>query len=110
MESLAQTVSLGEDLGFSRERILDLVFKSPLSCAFYQLKKENLTKRDYPKAFSVALMEKDLALAQKECLERSISSTFATELRGPFQKALLQGFGDQDLSAVFEVFRGRNPS
>ena len=110
MESLAQTVSLGEDLGFSRERILDLVFKSPLSCAFYQLKKENLTKRDHPKAFSVALMEKDLALAQKECLERSISSTFATELRGPFQKALEQGFGDQDLSAVFEVFRGRNPS
>ncbi len=110
MEALAQTVVLGEDLGFSREKVLDLVFKSPLSCAFYQLKKDNLTNRDYPKAFSVALMEKDLALAQNECSERAISSRFATELSAPFKEAREQGLGDLDLSAVFEVFRSRRPS
>ena len=107
MEALAETVSLGEDLGVAREKVLDLVFKSPLSCAFYQLKKDNLSNRDYPKAFSVALMEKDLALAQQECSERSISSGFAEKLRTPFRKALDQGMGDLDLSAVFEIVRSR---
>lgn len=107
MEALAKTVSLGEDLGFAREKVLDLVFKSPLSCAFYQLKKDNLTNREYPKAFSVTLMEKDLALAEEECSGRSISSQFAEEVRAPFIKAISQGMGELDLSAVFEVVRSR---
>lgn len=107
MEALSRTLVLGEDLGFDRGKVLDLVFKSPLSCAFYQLKKENLTNRDYPKAFSVALMEKDLALAQEECSSRAISPGFAEDVRAPFKKALDQGMGDLDLSAVFEIFRSR---
>jgi 3-hydroxyisobutyrate dehydrogenase len=110
MEALAQTLVLGEDLGFDREKVLDLVFKSPLSCAFYQLKKDNLTNRDYPKAFSVALMEKDLALAEEECSGRAISPVFAQEVRAPFKKARDRGMGDLDLSSVFEIFRSQRPS
>lgn len=109
MKALSQTVAMGEELGFAREKVLDLVFKSPLSCAFYQLKKDNLTNRSYPKAFSVALMEKDLSLAIAECSEKSINPDFSEEVRAPFKKALDQGMGDLDLSAIFEILRRQNP-
>ncbi len=105
MKVLSQTVALGESLGFHRDRVLDLILKSPLANPFYHLKRENLSSRTYPKAFSLALMEKDLTLAEEECIRRHIDTSFIRELIPPYRESLEAGLGESDLSVIFERYR-----
>lgn len=107
MEAFAQVLLLGEELGLDRGSVLDMILESPLSTPFYRIKRSNLENRSYEKAFSLALMTKDLALLAKELVSSGLPSPLVYSLYNDYREAQSMGFGEQDLSSVYEYLRKR---
>jgi 3-hydroxyisobutyrate dehydrogenase len=108
MEAFAQVLLLGEELGLERGAVLDMILESPLATPFYRIKKSNLEKRSYEKAFSLALMTKDLGLLARELLSSGSPSQMAWSLYNDYREAQRMGLGEQDLSSVYEYLRKRS--
>jgi 3-hydroxyisobutyrate dehydrogenase len=60
---------------------------------------------DYTPNFLMRLMAKDLAYAHHEGAVRGVDLETATTAYKAFQRAISQGYGERDLSAVVESLR-----
>lgn len=107
VESLVQTVLVGESMGLDKARTLEMIMDSPLSTAFYQIKRNNLEKRSYEKAFSVNLMAKDLDLLCETLLRNRTPAMLPWQLETHFRELAGSGHGEEDVSVLYEYFRDR---
>lgn len=107
VESLVQTVLVGESMGLDKARTLEMIMDSPLSTAFYQIKRNNLEKRSYEKAFSVNLMAKDLDLLCETLLQDRTPASLPWQLETHFRELSVLGHGEEDVSVLYEYFRDR---
>lgn len=108
MEAFAQVLLVGEELGLDRGAVLDMILDSPLATPFYRIKKTNLEKRSYEKAFSLSLMTKDLGLLARELLSSGSTSPLAWGLYNDYREAQKMGLGEKDISSVYEYLRKRS--
>lgn len=106
MEALAQTLLIGEFLDLDKKALADAVLDSPLVTPFYRIKIKNLLEENYTKAFSAALMKKDLDLLLAELLshDQSIPEPLS-HLRALYQRIVAKGQGDRDLSIVQDLLK-----
>ncbi len=107
MEALSQTLLIGEGLDLDRNAVLDMILDSPLATALYRIKRTNLERRSYEKAFSVDLMTKDLGLLAGTLLKGSPPSSLPWQLHSHFRELQIQGRGEEDISSIYEYFRER---
>lgn len=107
VESLVQTVLVGESMGLDKAQTLEMIMDSPLSTAFYQIKRNNLERRTYEKAFSVNLMAKDLDLLCETLLKDRIPASLPWQLETHFRELSGLGHGEEDVSVLYEYFRDR---
>ena len=107
VESLVQTVLVGESLGLDSDQVLGMILDSPLATPFYQIKRGNLERRSYDKAFSASLMAKDLDLLSLTLLKNRTPAPLPFELGRHFRELVDSGRGEEDVSALYEYFRDR---
>lgn len=107
VESLVQTVLVGESLGLDSHQVLGMILDSPLATPFYRIKCANLEKRSYDKAFSARLMAKDLDLLSLTLLRNRTPASLPFELGRHFRELTESGRGEEDVSALYEYFRNR---
>ncbi|KGA92770.1 3-hydroxyisobutyrate dehydrogenase [Leptospirillum ferriphilum] len=107
VESLVQTVLVGESLGLDGHQVLGMILDSPLATPFYRIKRTNIEKRSYDKAFSARLMAKDLDLLSLTLLRNRTPASLPFELGRHFRELVESGRGEEDVSALYEYFRDR---
>ena len=66
------------------------------------------TNREYPAAFMLKHMTKDLKLSNEEIENRKLSLPLIKDTTRSYSEALEEGYGEQDMSAIFEILSKKN--
>ncbi len=66
------------------------------------------TNREYPAAFMLKHMTKDLKLSNEEIENRKLSLPLIEDTTRSYSEALEEGYGEQDMSAIFEILSKKN--
>ena len=64
--------------------------------------------REYPAAFMLKHMTKDLKLSNEEIENRKLSLPLIEDTTRSYSEALEEGYGEQDMSDIFEILSKKN--
>ena len=105
--SLAEGIAWLERSGLNSTEALELLKNgapgSPLISAISQ----RMMHRDYNVNFLLRLLSKDMLYAMNEAASAGVKLTTAANARELLEKAVAEGYGEQDMSAVVELLRGQ---
>lgn len=106
MRDLAETLLLARSLGLSESAMAGVILESPLATPFYRIKTRNILEEDFRKAFSVALMAKDLSLLSGEARREGILlPDLFLGLEHLYRSLADAGEGEQDLSVLYSALK-----
>ena len=98
IQGLAETVLFAEKNGVSRENMLNIVNAGACGSGITNLKTSAILADQYPAAFALKHLHKDLNLAKNEGLD----SPLFHPLLESFQKAQNNGLGEEDVMAIIK--------
>ncbi len=105
-EAVAASVALAHQLGVATQTVVEALDGSPIVSPWQAAKLERITAGDFSAQFALSLALKDVHLA----LQAADTDRFAALacLADEWQRAVDQGIGDQDLTAVMRVLEPRD--
>jgi 3-hydroxyisobutyrate dehydrogenase len=103
--ALAEGIAWLERSGLDRDQALDLLKRGAPGSPLLASLSARMASRDYGVNFYLKLMSKDLLYAGEAAAESGVELTTAANARGLFERAVAEGYGDQDMSAVVEPLR-----
>lgn len=98
IQGLAETVLFAEKNGVSRENMLTIVNEGACGNGITNIKTSSLLANQYPAAFALKHLHKDLNLAKNEGLD----SPLFHPLLESFKKAQNNGLGEEDVMAIIK--------
>lgn len=107
-EAYSEVLLLAQNFGIDTETIVNAISDSRMSSPLFQEKKDMLTNREYPAAFMLKHMTKDLKLSNEEIENRKLSLPLIEDTTKNYSEALEQGYGEQDMAAIFEILSKKN--
>lgn len=106
-EATASSLSLAHRLGLETEGVLEALDGSPLVSAWQAAKLRRIAADDYSAQFALSLALKDVRLALEAAGRDALPTLDALSVQ--WQRAVDDGYGDQDLMAVLAA-RDTGPS
>jgi len=100
---LAETVIFAEKNGIDRETMMFITNESACGSPMSKMKTPSILQNNYPAAFPLKHMMKDIGLVQGQGLETNLSEAISQS----YQKAMNMGFADEDLMAVIKIFKDK---
>ena len=107
-EAYSEVLLLAQKFGIDTETIVNAISDSRMSSPLFQEKKDMFTNREYPAAFMFKHMTKDLKLSNEEIENRKLSLPLIQNTTKNYSEALEQGYGEQDMAAIFEILSKKN--
>ena len=107
MAATAQAMALAENLGLDPQLFLDVLGGGPLDSPYLQLKGQAILAGEFPTAFSVGGVVKDLGLISAAMHAAGVHGGVTDAVRDAFRRAEVEGHGDEDMAAVVHAFRPR---
>lgn len=98
--SFAEALALVDASGLDREKCISVLAHSALASPLIKRMLTSMTTNDYTPNFPLKLMTKDIGYAITEATNNHSKLTTAAPALQIFQRAVGQGLGDQDFSAV----------
>lgn len=105
MEVIAEAVSLGEKVGFSRDLILEVLSNGAGKSMILEVKREKLLKEDFSTHFSVNLIYKDLYYATRLAYKVGGFLPSTSVIKEMYSLCKNNGLGELDFSAVYKLFK-----
>jgi 3-hydroxyisobutyrate dehydrogenase len=105
LASLAEAMAWIERSGLDREQALEFLKSGAPGSPLVAALSARMTSRDYTVNFLLKLMTKDLGYAGAAAEEVGVELTTAECARELFERAIAEGYGDKDMSAVVEPLR-----
>jgi 3-hydroxyisobutyrate dehydrogenase len=96
LQGLAETVLFAEKNGISKQDMLTIINEGACANGITKLKSTSILNDDYPAAFALKHLVKDLRLAK----EAGLDVPLITPLYDTFSKAQQAGFGNEDVMAI----------
>jgi 3-hydroxyisobutyrate dehydrogenase-like beta-hydroxyacid dehydrogenase len=100
---LGQTLALASEGGVDVETMLDIIGASNLASPMYASKGKQIADKNFKPNFIVRNMLKDLRLASDYANDKALTLPANDANRELFVKAIADGFGDEDYSAVVKT-------
>jgi 3-hydroxyisobutyrate dehydrogenase-like beta-hydroxyacid dehydrogenase len=104
LAGFSEALALGASGGLDVARMVDTIQASGFHSPLYLMKGEQIAQRDFSPRFAIQLAEKDQRLAQEAAEEQGAKMPINAAVRRLFAQAIEAGRGDQDLSAVADLF------
>jgi 3-hydroxyisobutyrate dehydrogenase-like beta-hydroxyacid dehydrogenase len=105
MLALSENILLGEQIGFSRDFLLDTLPKMSVCAPFTQAKAEMIRKDDFEVQFPLEWMHKDLHLAALTAYEQGQPLPLANLAKELYAAAKQEGLGRKDFSAIYQFMK-----
>ncbi|WP_033790371.1 NAD(P)-dependent oxidoreductase [Helicobacter pylori] len=96
----SEALLLAKHLGVDLEQFLQVISQSGMNSPLFQAKKGMWLQDNYPTAFSLKLMLKDIRLAKNEAGE-AIKLPFLFQVQELYSQAEKSGLGEMDMAAVY---------
>lgn len=107
-EGFGEVVYFGEKIGLSKEQVVELVSKSAMNNGLFQAKKDMYLSENFPSAFMLELMSKDLSLAKQSSDDHQIELPLAKLTDELYKQAKSNGKGKLDMSSVYLAIKEKN--
>jgi 3-hydroxyisobutyrate dehydrogenase len=98
LQGMSETVLFAEKNGVKKEDMLTIINEGAIGNAIMKLKTPSILANNFPPAFALKLMAKDLRLAKAAGMDLPLS----TPLFNSYNEALNNGLGDEDVMAIFK--------
>jgi 3-hydroxyisobutyrate dehydrogenase len=103
LQGLCEGVVAARKAGIAPETLLEVVQASGYASPYYNFKGGAILRRDWDTHFSIDLMHKDQTLMLEEASRLQVPMPGLAVLREVFQAARAQGWGGEDIAAVYKV-------
>ncbi|MGI5827774.1 MAG: NAD(P)-dependent oxidoreductase [Patescibacteria group bacterium] len=103
--TLAEGFLLADMMQLPREKVAQALEDVPALSFFMKLKLPNMVNNDFPVAFSMANMDKDLRLALSEMQNADGNLEVLKKVEQYYSEGLEKGLGSKDISAVLKVLQ-----
>jgi 3-hydroxyisobutyrate dehydrogenase-like beta-hydroxyacid dehydrogenase len=103
LEGFCEGLVVAKKAGVDPEKLLEVVMSSGFSSPYFPFKATAIAKRDFEQHFSVDLLVKDQTLMLEEAASLKVPMPGLAALREVFQSARAQGWGQEDIAAVYKV-------
>jgi 3-hydroxyisobutyrate dehydrogenase len=103
MQGLAESVFFAREKGIRPEAMLAVIGESALANGVTKMKTANMVEENYQAAFALRHLAKDLRLA----LGQGLHTPGGITLHDSFQQALVNGWGEKDIAAIFPFLEGK---
>ncbi|MBB2147927.1 NAD(P)-dependent oxidoreductase [Pedobacter gandavensis] len=103
LQGLAETVLFAEKNGVSKSDMLTIINEGACGNGITKLKTPSILNEEYPAAFALKHLVKDLRLAK----EAGLDAPLINPLFHSFQEAQQEGLGDEDVMAVIKSLAKR---
>lgn len=100
-QGIGETLILAEKSGLDREKVLEMISLSAINTTLYQGKKDMYRKEDFPSAFMLEHMTKDLGLVKAEADHLGTKLPLAEVAYNTYRSANENGKGKLDMAAVY---------
>ncbi len=107
-QGIGEAVLFAEKLGVDKEKMLELIATSALNSPFFQLKREMYVTNEFPAAFMVELMSKDLGLVKAEADRMKGVFPLAEAADITYRRAKEHGKAKLDVAAVYLELKDQN--
>jgi len=104
VQGLAETVLFAKRQGVKAEDMLKIINESACGSALTKLKTPGILAANFPAAFALKHMAKDVRLAREQGIDYPLSAPLATA----YQEALAKGLGEEDVMAIFTHLEGHD--
>jgi 3-hydroxyisobutyrate dehydrogenase len=109
VEGVAETIALAETLGLDADLVPDTLAESPLGSPYAVAKGRAMVERHFEPGFTLGLAFKDIGLALDAAEANGLDLAITKSIVGRWDRAIADGLGDEDVSAVIKV-AGRVPA
>jgi 3-hydroxyisobutyrate dehydrogenase len=103
--ALAEGIRLIEQSDLGRDQALDVLYNGAPGSPLVKTLGPRMAARDFQTFFFLKLMEKDLTYAREEAARRGLTLETATAAISLFDRAIADGHGDKDFTAIVESVR-----
>ncbi|MDF2681035.1 MAG: 6-phosphogluconate dehydrogenase [Brevibacillus sp.] len=103
VQGVSETLLFARSLGIGTEKMLNIIDESAVGTPLIRGKAASILADDYPAAFALKHMAKDLRLAS----EAGVSTPLAESAYASYRHALENGLGDLDLMAIIKELEGK---
>lgn len=100
VQGVAETLLFARGMGIPPEQMLTIISESAVGTPLIRGKAASILADDYPAAFALKHMAKDLRLAR----EAGVSTPLAESAAASYRAALENGLGELDLMAILRYF------
>ena len=100
-QGAAEALVFGEKFGLGLEDVLEMITHSAVNTPLFQMKKDMFRSGQFPAAFMLELMSKDLRLIKAEADRMMLKLPLETVTHDTFQQAEKNGMGKLDVAAVY---------
>lgn len=107
-QGFGEVLYFGEKIGLSKHQVIDLISMSAMNNGLFQAKKDMYSSEEFPSAFMLELMSKDLTLAKKAADDHDIELPLAKLAEEVFAQAKANGKGKLDMSSVYLEIKEKN--
>src|SRR5205085_6792686 len=98
LQGLAETILFAKDNGIKTEDMLTIINEGALANGITKGKSPSILNNQFPAAFALKHLAKDLRLAS----EQGLQSPLFQPLYNSFQQALEMGLGEEDVMAIIK--------
>ncbi|MGN7471839.1 NAD(P)-dependent oxidoreductase [Brevibacillus sp. SAFN-007a] len=102
VQGVSETLLFARSLGIETEQMLEIISQSAVGTPLIRGKAASILADDYPAAFALKHMAKDLRLAR----EAGVSTPLAESAQATYRHALEEGLGELDLMAILRHLQG----
>lgn len=108
IQGVSEALVLAEKGGLQREQVLHMISESAVGTPLVQGKQELFMTEDFPAAFMLKLMSKDLGLASHLLEESNLKLPLIATAETTYASAKQNGKGDLDVAGIFKELQEMN--
>jgi len=105
MATIAEALSLGEEIGIEKEEILEILSVGGGNSLVLNAKKGKLLEEDFSTHFSSALIYKDLHCLQDLAYEQKKTLFTGAVIKELYARTFEEGIEQEDFSAIYKLFK-----
>lgn len=104
LAAFSEAIVLGEKFGLTRKQVLETLLGGGVASPLLKAKAPKFENDDYTPAFALAMMGKDLTLAQDAAKRFWLSLPALSAAKNLYDLAKARGFGNEDSSSVIKLY------
>lgn len=107
-QGIGETVLLADKAGLERAKVLEMIAESAMNTPLFASKREMYETEEFPAAFMLKLMAKDLGLIKEQAERLEVDLPLAKAAKDTYMEARDHGKGDSDMAAVYLELKRKN--